>query len=92
MDNQNTIIQALAEKLGRTQSDTETLLSALAGELTKSLSDLKTVAIPGFGSFSAGKENEHIAVDLSTGKRILMPPSIVVEFKPGSRLLKTVAQ
>lgn len=92
MDKQDDILNALADKLGRTRSDSETLLSALASELTKSLADLQSVAIPGFGSFSSRKENEHITADLSTGKRILMPPSIVIEFKPGSRLLKTIAQ
>lgn len=93
MENQDiTIVEALAGKLGRTSADTETLLQAVAAELTKQLSEQHTVAIPGFGSFSARKEDEHVTTDLSTGKSVLMPPSIVAEFKPGSRLLKTIAQ
>ena len=92
MDNKPSIVQAVAEKLGRTTADTETLLSAMCAEITRALSETETVAIPGFGSFSAHKEDEHVTTDLSTGKSVLLPPSIVAEFNPGSRLTKSLTQ
>ncbi|MCM1020732.1 MAG: HU family DNA-binding protein [Muribaculum sp.] len=92
MEGQYTIIQAVADSLGRSETDTETLLRALCAEITRALSNAETVALPGFGSFCAEKVDEHVSTDLSTGKSMLMPPVLEATFKPGSRLLKTISK
>ena len=46
------------------------------------------MAIPRFGTFVPVKHEEEVITDLSTGKRMLVPPEINVEFHPGAMLTK----
>lgn len=50
------------------------------------------LAIPGFGSFEGKKRNEDIITDLATGRRMLLPPSIEVNFIPGGMLKKKIKE
>ena len=92
MEKSQSIIQIVAERLGRNDNDVEALVNAFSSEIRKALAGENTVAIPGFGSFGSKMETEHVVADLSTGKRMLMPPSIVSQFKPSSRLIKALQQ
>ena len=42
---------------------------------------MDTVAIPGFGNFEAKKKAERVVLNPSNGKRMLVPPKIVLNFK-----------
>lgn len=44
---------------------------------------MDSVSIQGFGTFEPRKKLERIAVNPATGKRMLIPPKIVLSFKPG---------
>ena len=59
--------------------------------LSESGSELDSIAIPGFGVFESKKRLERINVHPATGKRMLLPPKIVMSFKP-SALLKQKLQ
>jgi len=50
------------------------------------------VAVPAFGTFAPRKHDEAIVDDLSTGKKMLVPPEISIEFRPGAMLLKRLRQ
>ena len=50
------------------------------------------VAIPGFGTFEGVKHEEEITSDLTTGKRMLLPPSVEVRFVAGSMLKKKLKE
>lgn len=78
----------LCELTGRPAGDVDALTEGLAVILRESCSELDSVAIPTFGTFVPVKHKEEISTDLSTGKRMLMPPEITVEFHPGAMLLK----
>ena len=41
-----------------------------------------TVMLPNFGSFEVKKRLERIMVNPSTGQRMLVPPKLVLNFKP----------
>lgn len=86
MDNKK-LVETVAANLGRTPADVEKLVDALAGVLKARCSEMDKVAVPGFGSFEPKKRNERIMVHPSTGKRILVPPKVVVGFKM-SKVLK----
>ncbi len=49
------------------------------------------VVAPGFGQFEAKKKQERLATHPSTGKRLLIPPKLVVNFK-ASAILKSRIQ
>lgn len=80
--------KTIAEQTGRTPADVDALVDGLSVVLRRHGSDLDEVAIPTFGTFKAVKHEELISEDLSTGKRMLLPPEIVMEFEPGTSLLR----
>ena len=90
MDNKK-LIDTVAANLGRTPEDVSKLLEAFAGVLTARCSEMDSVAIPGFGTFEPKKRNERIMVQPSTGKRMLVPPKMVLGFKV-SKVLKAKLQ
>lgn len=42
------------------------------------------VQIPSFGTFEVKKHNERVIVNPTTGQRMLVPPKLVLGFKPAS--------
>lgn len=78
----------IAEQIHRTPADVDALVEGLTVIMRESCGDMDSVAIPTFGTFTPVKHPETISHDLSTGKRMLMPPEISLEFTPGGMLLK----
>lgn len=62
-------------------------LDALGKVFEDSLGQSDILCIPGFGNFEARKRNERIMSHPSEpGKRLLVPPKVVVSFKPSAIL------
>ena len=78
----------LTELTGRSSADVDALVEGLSIILRDTCSELDSVAIPTFGTFTAVKHNEEVVTDLATGKRMLLPPEIKIEFHPGGLLQK----
>ena len=64
----------------------ENTLSAFLQILKERCSQMDTVAIQGFGLFEPKKKLERVVVNPSTGKRMLVPPKMILSFKPGSAI------
>ncbi len=64
------------------------LMAAFATVIRERVAELDTVTMPGFGNFVAVKRAERIETDSATGRQMLMPPKISVEFVAGSALKK----
>lgn len=82
------LIETLAKRTGRSQKDVGLLIDAFVAVLEEKCCALDSVAIPGFGSFEAKKKLERVTVNPSTGEKMLVPPKVVLAFKP-SVLLKS---
>ncbi|MCM1035900.1 MAG: HU family DNA-binding protein [Bacteroides sp.] len=68
-------------------------LGACLAEIIRSTAaELDSVAIPSFGTFIARKRDEEIVDDLSSGRRMLLPPQITLEFVPAAKLRKNLSQ
>ncbi len=78
------LIAEMARRLGLSPSKVSDLLDATVCELNKKLSENTRIIIPHFGVFETRKRSEHISVNPQTQQRYLVPPSIVVTFKPAS--------
>lgn len=78
----------LTDRLGLTPEEIESLMQGLTQALTACGADLDSVAIPTFGTFRPVKHKEEVRADLSTGRQMLFPPEITLEFTPGAMLLK----
>ena len=91
MDNRN-FISKLAKKTNLDSKRTAQLSLELAQVIAEYCSQNESVALPGFGTFVSLKQDEHIETDKENGTKTLMPPSITVYFKPGTRLKKAVSK
>lgn len=80
-------ITALADRLGKNQKEVIQLTEALLFGMTKEFENENTVYIQGFGSFEVKKKTERISVHPVTQQRMLIPPKLVLGFKP-SNILK----
>lgn len=67
------------------------LVAAFASFVRDKASELDTIAIPGLGNFVSVKKIEKIEADPATGKQMLLPPKITVEFVAGSTLNKRLS-
>lgn len=83
-----TFISGVQRQCGRDAADTERLTAALVRIIRESNADLDSVAVPGFGTFAPHKHDEYVAVDSESGKTMLYPPRMTVEFNAGSMLKK----
>jgi len=54
--------------------------------MTQELQDGKTVVVQGFGTFEVKKKLERISVNPVTQQRLLIPPKLVLTYKPSVSL------
>ncbi len=77
----------LAQRLGCNAKDAGDYISTMISGMTQQLQDGNVVAIHAFGSFEVKKKGERISVNPQTKQRFLVPPKLVLVFRP-SNLLK----
>ena len=77
----------LSRRLGYTLKDTSELVTSLLSDMTRQLEDGNTISVQGFGTFEVKKKAERISVNPTTKQRMLVPPKLVLTYKP-STLLK----
>ena len=78
MDNKK-LVETVASNMGRTTQDINKLIEAFAGVLRTRCGEMDSVIVPGFGTFEPRKRNERVLHHPQTGKRMLVPPKIVLE-------------
>lgn len=84
--NNKEFISELARKLGYTNKDTVKYVSTIIGVMTQELQEGKTIAVQGFGTFEVKKKMERISVNPATQQRMLIPPKLVLSYKPSTNL------
>ena len=77
----------MSRRLGYTLKDTSELMSSLLSGMTQQLEDGNVIAIQGFGTFEVKKKAERISVSPTSKQRMLVPPKLVLTYRP-STLLK----
>lgn len=77
----------LSRRLGYTVKDTSELISSLLSDMTQQLEEGNVITVQGFGTFEVKKKAERISVNPTTKQRMLVPPKLVLNYKP-STLLK----
>ena len=77
----------VAERINRDAEDVNKLVDALISVVKTRCGELDSIAVPGFGTFETKKKLERVVVNPTTWKRMLIPPKIVLSFRP-SALLK----
>ena len=79
--NNKEFIAELAERTGYSVKDTQKLASNLIDALGAFQED-NSVLVPNFGVFETKKKMERVMVNPATGQRMLVPPKLVLSFKP----------
>ena len=76
----------LAERLGYTIKDTSELMNSLLSSMTQELEQGNVIAIQGFGSFEVKKKAERISINPASKQRMLVPPKLVLSYRPSNTL------
>ena len=80
--NNKELIAELAERTGYSPKDTQKLASNLIDAMGDAFQEDNSILIPNFGVFETKKKMERIMVNPATGQRMLVPPKLVLNFKP----------
>lgn len=76
----------LSRRLGYTIKDTSELMSSLLSDMTQELQEGNVVTIQDFGTFEVKKKAERITVNPTTKQRMLVPPKLVLAYRPSGQL------
>ena len=87
--NNKEFISELSRRFVYTNKDTTQLVSSVISIMTQQLQDGNTVAIQGFGTFEVRKKLERISINPATQQRMLIPPKLVLTYKPSAILKET---
>lgn len=82
--NNKQFISELAGESSFTKDDTQRLVNTLIQAMGDMFEEGKAVTVPSFGTFEVKKRMERVVVNPSTGKRMLVPPKLVLGFRPAA--------
>ena len=80
--NNKEFIAELAERTGYSTKDAQRMVNFLVDAMGDAFQEGDSVLVPNFGLFETKKKMERIMVNPSTGQRMLVPPKLVLTFKP----------
>lgn len=85
--NNKELVNELSSRLGYTNKDAATLVSSIVAIMTEGFSSGKRASFEEFGQFEVKKKMERITINPLTQQRLLVPPKLVLTYKP-SPILK----
>lgn len=80
--NNKEYIAELAQRCGYTQDDTQKMMRTLINEMGNVFTNGDSLFVSNFGTFEVKKRLERVMVNPSTGKKMLVPPKLVLTFRP----------
>ena len=80
--NNKEFIAELAERTGYSVKDTQKLAGNLIDAMGDTFQEDNSILVPNFGLFETKKKMERVIVNPGTGLRMLVPPKLVLNFKP----------
>jgi nucleoid DNA-binding protein len=90
--NYTELIVALANKLQLPKADIEKRLDETTEIITEELVKNNVVSIMNFGSFEVKQRQERISIHPNTGKKLLVPPKLIVRYKTSASLNKKLKE
>lgn len=80
------LVSELQQRLRFDKEMVESMLENFSRIVTERCSQMDVIVVQGLGTFEARKKMERISVNPTTGKRMLIPPKIVLVFKPNNAI------
>lgn len=84
--NNKDFISALATRTGKSAKEMQKLATSLSTGMVELLNDETSLVVSGFGTFEVKKKMERIIVNPVSKQRKLVPPKLVLAFRPGNTL------
>ena len=88
--NNKEFIADLANRTKLGSKEVTSLVDATVSAIISELKEENTITVPGFGSLEVKKKLERVLVNPTTKQRMLIPPKMVVNFKPNTSLKSKV--
>ena len=80
------MVKKLQQRLDYRREDVEAMLDSFCATIVERCAQMDTIMLQGLGTFEARKKMERVSVNPATGKRMLIPPKLVLVFKPNSAI------
>jgi len=80
--NNKEFIAELSQRLGYTQDDSQRLVRTAIDAMGSYFQEGASVTLPNFGTFEVKKRLERVMINPTTQQRMLVPPKLVLSFKP----------
>ena len=80
--NNKEFISQLSNKTGYTQVDTQRIVTTIVNAMADNLQDGTNIDVSSFGTFEIKKKLERVMINPTTQKRMLVPPKLILTFKP----------
>lgn len=80
--NNKDFIAELAQRTGYSQQDTQRMVDNLVSTMGDGFQEGESLLVPNFGMFEIKKKMERVVVNPATQQRMLVPPKLVLSFKP----------
>ena len=80
--NNKDFITTLSQHLGYSVEETQRMGDIVIETMSDHFQEDNSLLVPNFGTFEVKKKMERIMVNPSTGQRMLVPPKLVLGFKP----------
>lgn len=80
--NNKDFIAELSRRSGYTQEQCQRLVRQFVDAMVSRFDEGAPVFVPGFGTFEVKKRMERVIVNPMTKKRMLVPPKLVLGFRP----------
>lgn len=90
--NSSEIITELSKRLNLSKVEATKRANTIAEIITSELLEENILSLGNLGQLQVKKRNERISVSPTTGKKMLIPPKLIVKFKVSSSLKEKVKQ
>ena len=86
------LLAALAQRLQLPKADVGKRLDETTAVITAELAKNNVVSMMNFGTLEVKKRQERLSIQPNTGKKLLVPPKLVVKYKVSSILSKKLKE
>lgn len=83
-------IENLASRTDRTAKETQRITNIFLDVMASALEQGNDFFVSNFGTFEVKKRNERVIVHPATGKKMLVPPKLVMNFRQSNTLKSQV--
>jgi len=84
--NNKEFISELAQRTSLRQDEAQRMMNTLISAMGDSFIEGDSIQLTGFGLFEVKKKLERVMISPTTGQRMLVPPKLVLSFRPNMLL------